>query len=209
MATRVITTFINREPDRSKHSAAYKIFHYEWHASVPKMFLYSEEYMRISGTVISDASYDAIQPRQMVEGRYTIAQLAVLLDEGATIQITNPEDTKAIYDIVADHLEDWSKRVTIGSAFDLKSVPHQDMMQMSQLADHLLGFAKRYVTHERPRNSLVRRLEQIRGRAGLNTGRRYRDPDAPTPETEKPKLREHSEFVDNILQHGNGRNSWS
>lgn len=209
MTTRVITTFINREPDRSKHTPAYKIFHYEWGAAVPKMFLYSEEYMRISGTVISDAGYDAMQPRQLVEGRYTIAQLAILLDEGATIQITKPDDTKAIYDIVADHLEDWSKRVTIGSAFDMKNVPHQDMMRMSQLADHLLGYAKRYFTHDKPRNSLVRRLEQIRGRAGLNTGRRYRDPNAAVPEEEKAQMREHGKFVDNILQHSNGRSPWS
>ncbi len=209
MSTRVITTFIKTERDPGKHTAAYKIFHYEWQAAVPMMFVYTDEYIRNSGTVISDPGYDQELPRQMVEGRYTIAQLAQLLDEGATIRITNPEDSKAIYDIVAQHLEDWSKRLGTGSAFDLQNAPTEELLLFSQLADHLVGFARRYFRHERPANSLVRRLEQLRGGFGLRNTRRWTNPKAEKKPEDEPKMREHGEYTQTILSHGPGRNKWS
>lgn len=209
MTTRVITTFINRERDPSKHTAAYKIFHYPWQAAVPMMFVYSDDYIRTSGTVVSDAQYDARLPHQMVEGRYTIADLAKLLDEGATIRLTNPEDAKTIYDIISQHLEDWSRKLATESAFELKSAPTEELLLVSQLADHLVGFAKRYFRHNAPTNSLVRRLEQLRGGLGLRNTRRWSNPRAETKPEDQPKMREHKDFTQTILAKGAGRNEWS
>lgn len=206
---RVITTFLQREADPSKHSAAYKIFYYNWDILVPHMFVYTEEYMRISGTVMSDPVYDAKLPNQMIGGRYTIAQMAQLMDEGATIQLVVPEDAKAIYDIVGRHLEDWSDSLLKLNAFSLKAAPTQDLMMLSRLADALYGYAARYFTNERPRGSLARKLDQIRGRYKLGGGRQYVDPNKETPPEELAKMRDHSEATKNILQHGGGRNAWS
>lgn len=209
MTTRVITTFIKTELDPSKHSAAYKIFHYEWCAAVPMMYVYTDDFMRTSGRVISDPDYDQRLPHQMVEGRYTIAQLAKLLDEGATIRLTVPEDAKAIYDIVLEHLENWSKKLRNESAFELNSAPTDELLLLSQLADHLLGFAKRYFTTDRPASSLMRRLEQLRGGLGLRNRRRWTDPNAEKKPEDQPKMREHGEFTQTILANGAGRNEWS
>lgn len=205
----VIKRFVEREPDKSKHSAAYKIFRYEWDIMLPLMYVYSEEYMRISGSVISDPVYDAKLPRQMVGGRYTIEQMAVLLDEGATIQLVNPEDAKTIYDIVATHLEDWSRQLTKAAPFDLTKAPVEDLMKLMSLADVLYGYACRYFVNERPRNSLARRLDQIRGRYKLGSGRARVDPNAPVPAEQKPRMSDHSVASESILKHSVGRNSWS
>lgn len=209
--SRVITTFLPDIPPPDKQSAAYKIFHHEWNVSVPHIFVYSEEFMRISGTVISgDASYDSRLPKQMVGGRYTIAQLAVLMDEGATIRLDVPQDAKAIYDIISRHLEDWSSLLNKTGSFDLKKAPENDLMLLSQLADTLYGYAARYFTNERPLGSLRRRFEQIRGRgARLGSGRRYVDPNAEKKPEEKAQMPNHSQFTENILAKGGGRNSWS
>lgn len=205
---RVITTFIN-QVQPTDQSAAFKIFNQTWQAAVPHMYLYTEEYMRINGQVISDPTYDARLPREMIGGLFTIAQLATLMEEGAQIRIDDPEDTKRIYDIVSRHLEDWSDMLTKGSAFDLKRAPTEDLMQLSRLADTLYGYASRYFTQERPRGSLQRRFDQIRGRHKLGSGRQYVDKNAPLTPEQKQTMPGHSEFTENILTKGSGRNSWS
>lgn len=207
--SQVITTFVHREADTSKHSAAYKIFHYMWDIYVPHMFVYSEEYIRIAGTVVSHPDYDDRLPKQMVGGRYTIAQMAQLMNEGATIKLDRPEDAKTIYDIVALHLEDWSYHLIDQSAFGNSKVPLDDLMCMSQLADVLYGFASRYFDHSPPRGKLARKLEQIRGRYNLGLGRKYID--RTKPEEEKPAavMPSHDQSTKAILAHGGGRNAWS
>lgn len=208
--TKVITTFVKTELDPSKHSAAYKIFHYEWNVAIPQMYVYTEEYMRQNGTVMSgDAVYDARLPNQFVGGRYTIAQMTVLMDEGATIRLDVPQDAKAIYDIIARHLEDWSTSLSNTSSFDNKKTPENDLMLLSQLADNLYGYAARFFTHERPRGSLARRFEQIRGRSKLGSGRRFVDPKGELTPSEKAQMPGHSQFTETILNKGGGRNEWS
>jgi hypothetical protein len=205
----IITTFVHRVTDTSKHSAAYKIFYYEWDVLVPHMFVYSDNYVRVAGIVSSRPDYDARLPNQMIGGRYTIVQMAKLMDEGATIQLQNPEDAKAIYDMVSEHLEDWSAHLINGSAFESSKVPLQDLMTLSQMADVLYGFAARYFRNEPARGKLARRLSQIRGRSKVGSGRKYVDPNAPIPESERDQMPNHNQSSQNILQHGGGRNSWS
>lgn len=207
--SKVITTFIKMEMDPAKQSAAYKIFHWEWDISIPHMFVYTDEYMRQSGVVQSgDAIYDARLPNSMVGGRYTIAQMATLMDEGATIRLDKPEDAKAIYDIINRHLEDWSNSLNRTNSFDLKKAPENDLMLLSQLADVLYGYAKRFFQDERPRGSLARKLEQIRGRGARLAGRRRVDPNAQTEE-QKVEMKGHAQYTENILTKSSGRDPWS
>ena len=210
MTTRsqVITTFIDRVRP-SEQSAAYKIFHHTFTAAVPHMFVYTDDYMRTNGQVISDPAYDARLPREMIGGLYTVAQLAQLLEEGATIQLDNPEDAKTIYDMISRHLEDWSTFLSRNASFDLKRAPTEDLMQLSRLADVLYGYAARYFTNERPRGSLQRRFDQIRGRHKIGGGRQYVDRSKPVSPQERPQMPGHSEYAENILTKGIGRNPWS
>ena len=205
----VITSFVHREPDTSLHTAAYKIFYYEWDVMVPHMYVYDENYIRVAGTVVSDPTYDARLPSQMIGGRYTIAQMATLMKEGANIQLIDPVHAKSIYDIVAQHLEDWSNGLLGASSFDLNNVPMQDLMSLSRMADELYGYAARHFKHEAPRNRLSRRLAQIRGGARINSGRKFVDTTKPLPESERVTMPSHSDATQTILQKGSGRNQWS
>jgi hypothetical protein len=207
----VITTFItDMETDVSKQSPAYKIFHWFWDIALPHMYVYTDDYMRQTGVVQSgDAVYDSRLPNTMVGGRYTIAQMAALMDEGATIRLDRPEDSKAIYDIINQHLENWSNSLNRTNSFDLKKAPENDLMLLSQLADVLYGYAKRFFQHERPRGSLARKFDQIRGRGAALGGRRRRDPTAQTPEQQKVEMQGHAQYTENILTKSAGRDKWS
>ena len=220
MRSRVIETFLPDIPEPSAQTAAYKIFNYDWDIFVPHMFVYSDEYIRQAGTLISDPAYDASLPSQMVGGRYKIADMAVLLDEGAQIRLNNPIDAKTIYDIVSLHLEDWSQHLLKTSSFDHRNAPLDDLMKLSQLADHLYGYAARFFTHEAPRGKLSRRLDQLRGRVQnhmrigvppVQRGGRHRVVvDENAPPVQAPVMPHHNENTQNILEKGGGgRNGWS
>ena len=206
MRSRTITTFLAVAPNPQQHTAAYKIFHYEWEASVPYPFVFTEDYMRQAGQLISDPGYDARLSNQMVEGRYTIAQLATLFEEGAQILLQKPEDAKTIYDYISQHLEDWANHVSNNSGFDFANAPVQDLMLLSRLADELYGYAARFFRHERPRGKLARRLEQMRTRFN----RRRVIPVTPTQPAERPTMPNgHSDSSKLILEKGMGRDQWS
>lgn len=204
----VITTFIENV-ELSQQTAAYKIFKHEFDAAIPHMFVYTEDFMRNSGMAVSDAGYDQRLPHQMIGGRYTAAQMAVLLEEGATIRLERPEDAKVIYDMVSQHLEDWSNTMNANAAFGNKAAPVEDLMKLSALADNLYGYAKRFFVHDRPRGSLSRRLDQIRGRFQFGGGRRYVDPATVEAPENKPEMPGHGHLTENILTKGAGRNAWS
>ncbi len=208
MRSRVITTFLPVAPDPKLHSAAYKIFHYEWEASVPYTYVYTEDYMRQAGQLVSDAGYDARLPNQMVDGRYTIAQLATLFEEGAQIKLQNPIDAKKFYDLIAEHLENWSSHLLGSNSFDYAKAPMDDLMLLSRLADELYGYAARFFRHEPPRGRLARRLAQMSSRfsAAGRTRRVKADPNAPV---ERPIMPNHSESTKIILDKGMGRDQWS
>ncbi|QVD49193.1 hypothetical protein LUCX_123 [Xanthomonas phage vB_XciM_LucasX] len=215
MSTRtvVIENFVPRTPPPAQQSAAYKIFHHEFAASVPYMYIYSEEYIRQSGVVTTDnAVYDAKLPTTLVGGRWTPAQLAMFLDEGATIRLDNPADAKVVYDMVFQHLEDWHNAIRNTGTFDFIGPPERELMMLSRLADNLYGYAARFFTQERPRGSLARRFDQIRGRnAKLGSGRKRVDPNAPVPEQSKQKMADHNGFTQTILgaKGVGGSNRWS
>lgn len=204
----IITTFINQVPVADQ-TPAYKIFHHEFDAAVPHMFVYTEEFMRNSGMAMSDPIYDQRLPNQLIGGRFTIAQMAELLDEGATIRLERPEDAKVIYDIISEHLESWSNTMNNNSQFGSKTAPVEDLMKLSALADNLYGYAKRFFVVDRPRGSLSRRLDQIRGRFNAGAGRRFVDPNAAVTPENKPEMPGHSHLTENILSKGSGRNAWS
>lgn len=205
----VITTFLPIAPDPKLHSAAYKIFHYEWEASVPYTYVFTENYMRQSGMLVSDAGYDARLPNQMIDGRYTIAQLAVLFEEGAQIKLQNPMDAKDIYDLIARHLEDWSTYLNGNASFDYSKAPMDDLMNLSRLADELYGFAARFFRHEQPRGKLARRLDQMRSRFSVGIGRRRAPKPEPGVVVEAPVMPSHSDLTKNILEKGMGKDRWS
>lgn len=205
---RVIETFLPVAPDPAQHSPAYKIFHYEWEASVPYTYVYTEQYMRQAGQLISEPGYDQRVPNQMVGGRYTIAQLADLFEEGAQIQLQNPVDAKTIYDLISRHLEDWSTHLSNNASFEYKNAPMDDLMLLSRLADELYGFAARFFNTSQPRGTLARRLDQMRNRfSGI--GRRRLVKADPNVQVERPVMPNHSDLTKNILEKGMGRDRWS
>lgn len=209
--TAVETRFVRRERDRRKHSPAYKIFYYMFDVSVPYAYHFTENYTRYLGVPVSDdPEYNKRLPAQMVGGRYTVAQMAELFDEGAQILLSNPEDALTIYEMIFQHLEVWSSKIRSKDPLDLAQVPDRDLLALSRLGDELYRHAKRFVKMPvRRAGGLISKLQGMRG--GQINGGRHRVV-VPVDEKgvpERPQLKDHAEFTKDIMYGGNGRTPWS
>lgn len=205
----VETRFVKREKDRKKHSPAYKIFFYEFDIYIPYAYHFTNNYTARLGVPVSeDEEYNKRLPAQMVGGRYTIAAMAELLDEGAQIKLNKPEDALTIYEVIYQHLEVWSSKIRSRDPLDLAQVPDRDLLMLSRLGDELFRHAKRFVRMPTRRGTgLMSKLQGMRGPGNL--GRQL--PIAPTDgsKPERPTLKDHGEFTKDIIYGGNGSNAWS
>jgi len=223
MSSDVITTFIPKRPPKSEHSAAYKCFHYRWEAAVPHSFTYSDNYIRLVGVVATeDAEYDKNLPNTMIGGRYTIAELAAFLDEGAPIRIENPQDAKEIYEIIERLLEDWSIYVSRGSSFAEIEAPIDGLMRFTRLADEVKVHASRFIKRPQGDGFLQRRLRGLlaNGEVGLLQSRRAFRHFKPTEDDKQKQLEKdresvraatnrHTKHVDVLLRGRGGDSEWS
>lgn len=208
--TSVETNFIKRVPVK-RQSPAYKIFHHMFDVYVPYAYHFTENYTRVLGVPVSeDEEYNKRLPSQMVGGRYTVAQLAELLDEGAQIRLHNPEDSLVIYEMIYQHLEVWSNKIRSRDPLDIAVVPDRDLLTLSRLGDELYRHAKRFVRAPmRSGAGLMARLQSMRGNAP-NAGR-HRRPDNVDAKgkPQRPHLKDHQEFTKDVMYGGNGRTPWS
>lgn len=223
MSSDVITTFLPKRPPKSEHSAAYKCFHYRWEAAIPHSYTYSDNYIRLVGVVATEnAEYDKALPNTMIGGRYTIAELAAFLDEGAPIRLEKPEDAKAIYEIIERLLEDWSVYVSKGNSFVEIEAPIDGLMRFTRLADEVKTHASRFM--QRPKNEgfLQRRLRGLlaSGDMELVRSRRAFTRTQPTVEDKQRQIEKdretvraatnrHNKHAEVLLRGRGGESEWS
>lgn len=224
MSSDVITTFLPKRPPKSEHSAAYKCFHYRWGASIPHSYTYSDNYIRLVGVVATEnPEYDKNLPNTMIGGRYTIAELAGFLDEGAPILIENPTDAKEIYEIIERLLEDWSSHVSRGSGFTEIEAPIDGLMRFTRLADEVKTHASRFIKRAQPEGFLQRRLRNLLASGDmeqLNGRRTFAQRFKLTDEQKQEKIEKereavraatnrHNKHADILLRGRGGESEWS
>lgn len=155
----------NLLPPRKEHTAAYKIFHYDFECRIAEMHLNSEECLRMTGTLTTgNAAWDRALATQLRDVRLTIAAMAEYVAEGATFSITKPEDSAKIYRLIKEHLDEWM--VHTQNSLHALDVPTDDLRKLDQLAGYVYPHA-RYFLKDKPFHgelaNLLARISQRRG----------------------------------------------
>lgn len=162
--------------DPSKHSAAYKLFHYPIVCVVAHMHLTTQEHTDIGGYVTSgDSKIDRAQALADAHVQLTVAAMAEFHDQGIAMRLATPEDSVRIYQMIHEHLMDW-RRVLETEA--TTQVPLEDLKKFDALAGEVYQIARYYMTTAPTHGQLERTLTSLlqnRGRV-----RRSADPNAPT-----------------------------
>ena len=147
------------------NSAAFKIFNQLFKVIMPVMQVRTIEDIQQRGVVISgDRQYDAAMRAERRLYYQTIAQLVEFHRRGVAIQVVNPKDCVAMYQLVQDHLEVWAQALKFSfniradqdliddliamDAFATAVYPraqhHSDRRaHMSTFAQEFLGYSKR------------------------------------------------------------------
>lgn len=170
--------------DTSKHTPAYIIFHYLFEVYIPQHFLYSDEYITQFGLPTSgDALVDRNLAESMVLTQRSIADIAVLLSEGAKITLKDPTKSELIYKTIIQHLQDWEVKTRRSLITD--PPPIEDLEQLNDLAQEIRPLADAYMVTDVPESKLGLSLAKL----GLGLTK---------PVTERAKIKVDLETVSDV-----------
>lgn len=140
MRSQVITTFLPwAEPEH--HSAAFKLFHYNYQCRVSQIHMYGLEYLREAPMPTTGrADTDRVLAQQFIHVQLTVDAMAELHHDGASIFLVDPKDAVKIYRDIRRHLQDWLGDVE--SSMHRRTPPIEDLRMFDQLAAAIYPFAR-------------------------------------------------------------------
>lgn len=164
-----------------EHTAAFKIFHYPYYCRVRGIHLVSETQLEIFGIVSSgNNSIDRAVAMEFIDCQLTIEQMAELFADGVSIQLSEPEKSVAIYEILKQHLEDHLNNVTY--AVNMTKSPVEDLRKLEALAAEIYKIARMYrQVDDLSKTGVLGKL------GGLGRARPMSRPMAPTKEADEPQ----------------------
>lgn len=118
-----------------------KIFDYLYRVRINYMLSRSVEDLRQNGMTISGiASYDADIKNQMINMQLSIAQMVDYFAEGVPVYVTDPKDTREIYESISAHIYAWKSRLERG--INIGDAPIEDLINMDKFANSVYAHAK-------------------------------------------------------------------
>lgn len=147
-----------------KHTAAWRLFHYDYRVYYPALFNYSTEWLEKRGMVITgDGALDRSRLTLPELNRQSPAGMAMLLEEGAPITADaffDIEDIPYVYYDIQEHLGDWEKQLNRGVHInDLPDVYDFRKLEALAVELHTMAIA---LTEDQPRGSGLRgRLNRL------------------------------------------------
>lgn len=177
------------------HTAAFKVFNYGIRCLVPTMYLYSEEYVKKFGIVVSgDNSVDNAAASAPVQTTATPAVMAVWFSQGAKIVFIEPKDSVRVYEYIIQHLKDWEN--SIRGDFSRTTDPEilNDLRILESFAAEVYLTARHYLPEETSKSGLFGALERLGQRGPLA---RQKKPDPSLQENPFPK--EHNNVIDKLI----------
>lgn len=192
-----------------KDRAAWKIFNVMFQCTVRALDTYSTDHLLLRGMVSTgSAASDKHTANAAVYREMTINGMVELFRSGAKVSVVNVADTKKIYDIVSEHLEDW--KTYLQTQMNTRDAPFDDLVELDEFASvvykHALPHFTREVANDFLGNSLAAQMK-----ASI-----YRDFNQPTPglmpdmPTTMPDKRDSlaSAFKQHVVG-DNGERKWS
>lgn len=130
-----------------KNTAAWKLFNCMFSCTVRALDTYSTDYLELRGTVTQQNSLKDRQAASAIIYReMTINTMLELFRSGAKISVLDPADTKKIYDIIAEHLEDWKEY--LNTRLNTGDAPLDDLVELDRFATVVYKHAKSHFTKE-------------------------------------------------------------
>lgn len=125
-------------------SAQYRIWHDTFLCEIRYIDTMSTDYLKIFGTFTTgDSLLDRQAHNEMVLRRFTIIRMIEFFHENVRVYIKNPEDSKTIYCLLQEHLQNWQKELHQSLRTD--NAPFEELALMDKFADAVYEHAKWYL----------------------------------------------------------------
>lgn len=119
----------------------WKIWHQKFHCRVRHIQTMSVDYIRIFGmSTTGDSQYDRDMANEIVDRMMTIVEMLMMFHEGSELRVVQSSDTKVIYDLISQHLQDWRKEIQY--ALNSAHAPFEDLLVMDKFAHTIYEHAK-------------------------------------------------------------------
>ena len=132
--------FKNNDPD----SAQWKIWNDRFLCQMRSIDTMSTDYIKIFGTLTTfDQTLDRQMHNEMVDRYLTIIQMVKYYHEGINVYIKKAEDSKTIYVLIQEHLQNWQREMQI--PFRVDKAPTEELAIMDKFAEVVYEHAKWYL----------------------------------------------------------------
>ena len=132
--------FKNNDPD----SAQWKIWNDRFLCEMKSIDTMSTDYIKIFGTLTTfDPALDREMYDEMVDRYLTIIEMVKYFNDGIDIYIKKPEDSKKIYILIQEHLENWTREMQI--PFREEKAPVEELKIMDRFAETVFEHAQHYL----------------------------------------------------------------
>lgn len=199
------TPVIPRRP-KTNVTPASIIFHRYYLIRTSGLNLISEKSVELFGTVTTGVVADDIAMQSaMRTAQATIADMAVLLSEGASFTVESAEKANEIFDWIQRHLEQWNR--VVNSSFNANDVPIQGLQELEALAQYLYPVAMRVRQSTRVESFLYRSLLDLVTRRNTIINRDAKPSKPGREKTETEEVQPYRSISDDLVRTLEQRNS--
>lgn len=141
-----------------QRDTAWWIWNELYQCSIPYIQMLTMEELQEFGMPTSgDAAYDYSTANELRQVMIPISEMVKYYHRGAQVYVTNPADTKRIYDRISDHLIAWKQKLT--KSLNMRNAPLEDLKLMDQFANAVYEHAKFQFTDDTIASILTNRVD--------------------------------------------------
>ena len=123
-------------------TVAQQIYYDRYYCTVPEAYFQTKESLSVYGMLhLEDKRANAAAMHRLRTVHIPIAGMCIYLEEGAPIQLVNPEECVVIYKTIVEHLNNWKS--LMGGLVTVQP-PMDDLRTLDTLAEMLYPLVKHY-----------------------------------------------------------------
>lgn len=132
--------FVNNDVD----TPHWKIWNDRFLCQMKYIDTMSVDYIKIFGTLTTfDSELDRQSHNEIVDRYLTVIKMVEYFNDGIPVYIKHPEDSKKIYILIQEHLQNWAKELQVSLRSD--KAPLEELEIMDRFAEKVYEHAKWYL----------------------------------------------------------------
>lgn len=141
-------------------SATWKLWHWNFTCQTVQLFETPDWVFTEMGVASSgDAAIDARLMNNLIPVQLNAAEIAIRISKGYPVVITNTEDAVILYELVSQHINNWTLLIESGRAG--KNIPYNQLLAFDKLASICWKVARPFFPDQIGTSHLITKLNSL------------------------------------------------